>query len=59
MLLRTAVLIVAMLALAACGGGRFAGLNNCSADVSPVWFEYPNSKGEYEGLNNGPCRPAS
>jgi hypothetical protein len=52
------VLIAAALLLAACGG-RFAGFGSCSADGSPVWFEYPNSKGSYDGLNNGPqnCLP--
>ncbi len=55
---RTALLLAAALLLAGCGG-RFAGFNNCSADGSPVWFEYPNSQGSYEGLNNGPqhCLP--
>ena len=42
-------------ALAACTG-RFAGFNNCSADGSVVWFEYPNKAGSYEGLSNGPCK---
>lgn len=37
-------------------GRRFAGLNNCSADGSVVLWEYANDKGNYEGLNNGPCK---
>ena len=54
-MLRIATLCLALLALSACGG-RFAGTNNCSADGSTVWFEYPNAQGSYEGLNNGPCK---
>jgi hypothetical protein len=52
------LLFGAALVLASCGG-RFAGFSSCSADGSPVWFEYPNSNGSYEGLNNGPqnCLP--
>jgi hypothetical protein len=49
------------LLLSACsGGGRFAGFNNCSQDTSVVWYEYPNSAGSYDGLNNGPqyCKKA-
>jgi hypothetical protein len=42
-------------ALGACSG-RFAGFNNCSADGSVVLFEHPNKAGNYEGLNNGPCK---
>jgi hypothetical protein len=51
---RIVIMLVALAALSGCG--RFAGFNNCSADGSLVMFEYPNSKGSYEGLNNGPCR---
>jgi hypothetical protein len=52
------LLFLASLLLSACGG-RFAGFGSCSADGSPVWFEYPNSQGSYDGLNNGPqnCLP--
>ena len=54
-----ATVFIAALLLSACSTGRWAGLNNCSADGSPVWWEYPNSKGSYDGLNNGPqyCLP--
>jgi hypothetical protein len=52
---RSLALIVGVtLLLGACTGGRWGGPMNCSADGSPVWYEYPNSKGSYEGLNNGP-----
>lgn len=54
------ILVVATLTLlSACGtgGARWAGFNNCSADGSPVWLEYPSVTGSYEGLNNGPCAP--
>ena len=56
-MLRTyAIILVAALALSACSTGRWAGFNNCSADGSTVWWEFPNSKGSYDGLNNGPCK---
>jgi hypothetical protein len=50
--------VLAALALLLSGCGRFAGFGNCSADGSVVWWEYPNSAGSYEGLNNSPqnCR---
>ena len=48
-----AVMFAAVLALSACSG-RWAGGTNCSKDGSVVWFEYPNSKGSYEGLDNKP-----
>jgi hypothetical protein len=52
-----AIIVLATLALlSACGGGRYAGFNNCSADGSVVVTEYPNATGSYEGLNNAPCR---
>ncbi len=53
-----AVILITTLFLGACSTGRWGGPMNCSADGSPVWWEYPNSKGSYEGLNNGPqnCR---
>lgn len=54
MLVRTLIVILAVGVLSACGG-RFAGFDNCSADGSVVWYEYPNSDGTYDGLNNGPC----
>ena len=57
-MIRKALIVAALLALSACSGNyRFMGFNNCSADGSPVWFEYPNAAGSYEGLNNGPCQP--
>jgi hypothetical protein len=54
--IRSAIILVPILLLSACGGGRFAGFNNCSADGSPVLFEYPNEQGNYDTLNNGPCK---
>jgi len=54
-MLRAVLLVFALGLLSGCGG-RFAGLNNCSADGSVVLFEYPNAQGSYEGLNNGPCK---
>lgn len=54
MLVRTLIVILAVGVLSACGG-RFAGFENCSADGSVVWYEYPNADGSYDGLNNGPC----
>lgn len=53
---RAIFVLLAVATLANCGGARFAGFGNCSADGSVVWFEYPNSKGEFEGLNNAPCK---
>lgn len=55
-MIRSAIVLVPILLLTACGGGRFAGFNNCSADGSPVLFEYPNAQGNYDTLNNGPCK---
>jgi hypothetical protein len=56
-LVRTAVILGALLMLSACSsGGRWAGFNNCSADGSPVLVEYPNAQGNYDTLNNGPCK---
>lgn len=53
---RLVLVLAVLLTLSACGNGRWMGFNNCSADGSPVWFEYPDSSGSYEGLNNGPCK---
>jgi hypothetical protein len=55
---RAFIILAALALLGGCAGngGRFAGLNNCSADGSVVMFEYPNSAGNYNGVNNGPCR---
>lgn len=58
-MLRAMILVVPLVLLGACGGARFAGFNNCSADGSAVLFEYPNSQGRYDTANNGPCKPAS
>jgi hypothetical protein len=57
-LVRTAMILGSLLMLAACsaGGGRWAGFDNCSADGSPVLIEYPNAQGNYDTLNNGPCK---
>jgi hypothetical protein len=51
---RTIIVLIALALLSGCAG-RYAGLNNCSADGSVVLREYPNSSGSYDGLNNGPC----
>jgi hypothetical protein len=50
------ILILATLALLSACGGRYAGFDNCSADGSVVVTEYPNALGNYEGLNNAPCK---
>ena len=56
-LIRGAVILGSLLMLSACAdGGRWAGFNNCSADGSPVLIEYPNAQGNYDTLNNGPCK---
>jgi hypothetical protein len=55
-MMRAAFVIIALGLLAGCSGGRWAGFNNCSADGSVVWYEYPNAQGSYDGLNNGPCK---
>ncbi len=56
-LVGAAVILGSLLMLSACAdGGRFAGFNNCSADGSPVLIEYPNAQGNYDTLNNGPCK---
>jgi hypothetical protein len=52
-----AIFVLATLAvLSGCGGGRFAGMNTCSADGSVVLYEYPNADGSYDTLNTGPCK---
>jgi hypothetical protein len=51
-----AIIVLATLVLLSACGGRSTGLNNCSADGSVVLSEYPNSVGNYEGLNNAPCK---
>ena len=53
---RTILLLATLALLGACSGGRYAGFDNCSADGSVVTYEYPNSVGNYEGLNNAPCK---
>lgn len=55
-MIKTILVLATLAVLAGCGGGRYAGLNNCSADGSPVVWEYPNADGNYDGLNNGPCK---
>jgi hypothetical protein len=55
-MLRTILVLATLAMLGGCGGGRYAGFNNCSADGSVVITEYPNSAGSYAGLNNGPCK---
>ncbi|HEY4134636.1 MAG TPA: hypothetical protein VGO34_05425 [Alphaproteobacteria bacterium] len=57
---RAMIVLIPMLLLSACSsGGRWAGFNNCSADGSVVMVEYPNAQGNYDTLNNGPCKSAS
>jgi len=58
MMTKNIVALAMVAALLAGCGGRFAGFGNCSSDGSVVWWEYPNSAGSYEGLNNSPenCR---
>lgn len=55
-MIRASIVLLPMVLLTACGGGRFAGFNNCSADGSPVLIEYPNAEGNYDTLSNGPCK---
>lgn len=55
-MIRASIVLLPMVLLTACGGGRFAGFDNCSADGSPVLIEYPNANGNYDTLNNGPCK---
>jgi hypothetical protein len=31
--------------------GRFVGFTECAKDGSPVWQEYPNAAGNYDGLD--------
>ncbi|HUB97316.1 MAG TPA: hypothetical protein VL993_15445 [Stellaceae bacterium] len=58
-MLRKIIVLATLAMLCGCSGaGRYAGLNNCSADGSVVLREYPNSTGSYAGLNNGPCKTA-
>ena len=46
--LLSAVFLV--LLLSGCASGRFVGFTECALDHSPVWWEYPNSAGSYDGL---------
>ncbi|MEQ8344281.1 MAG: hypothetical protein RIB84_03510 [Sneathiellaceae bacterium] len=39
------------LGLANCGEGRFVGFDKCAQDGSIVWYERPNSQGNYDGLD--------
>ncbi len=43
----SAALLVLM--LSGCSG-RFVGFLECSQGGSPVWWEYPNSKGSFDGI---------
>lgn len=50
-----AVIATAALLVSACASdanSRFVGFAKCSKDGSPVWREYPNAQGSYEGLDN-------
>jgi hypothetical protein len=38
------------LVLSGCTSGRFVGFQECALDHSPVWWEFPNSSGSYDGL---------
>lgn len=40
-----------VLLLSGCSSGRFVGLMECATDHSPVWWEYPNAAGTYDGLS--------
>ena len=54
---RTIIVLAALALLSGCAdGARFAGFDNCSADGSVVWMEYPNSSGTYASANNAPCK---
>jgi hypothetical protein len=46
--LLTAALLVLM--LSGCSG-RFVGFLECSKGGSPVWWEFPNSKGSLDGTS--------
>jgi hypothetical protein len=39
-----------VLALSGCSG-RFVGFLECSQGGSPVWWEYPNSQGSFDGIS--------
>jgi hypothetical protein len=45
-------LVSAVLLLAVLSGcsGRFVGFTECALDKSPVWWEYPNSAGSFDGI---------
>ena len=47
--LLSVVLLVAF--LCGCSSGRFVGFTECATDHSPVWWEYPNAAGTYDGLS--------
>jgi hypothetical protein len=49
----TSKLFAAALLLAMLSGcsGRFVGLLECSQGGSPVWWEYPNTAGSFDGIN--------
>lgn len=44
----SAALLVLM--LSGCSG-RFVGFLECSQGGSPVWWAYPNSHGNFDGIN--------
>ena len=46
--LLSAALLVVM--LSGCSG-RFVGFLECSPGGSPVWWEYPNGAGSFDGIN--------
>jgi hypothetical protein len=45
--LLSAALLVAL--LSGCSG-RFVGFTECAVDHSPVWWEYPNKAGSFDGI---------
>jgi hypothetical protein len=45
--------IVLVVLLSGCSG-RFVGFMECARDGSPVWWEYPNSKGGFDGIAVSP-----
>ena len=39
------------LLLSGCSSGRFVGFTQCAKDGSTVWWAYPNSQGNMNGLD--------
>lgn len=49
MITRAAIIVFAMSILAGCAQGRFVGGTQCMPDGSPVFWQYKNTQGSYEG----------